>query len=64
MPFHIYKKLFPKVTNTYIRQPKTCKVKLMHNGKEKMYKFFVAHNDKSAVYSMQKIDKLGLLSVN
>ena len=53
MPFHIYKKLFPKVTNRYIRQPKTCKVKLMHNGKEKMCKFFVAHNGSPVVLGMQ-----------
>ena len=39
IPFRLYKKLFPKVTNKYVRQPKTCKLKLMQNGKEKMCNF-------------------------
>ena len=39
IPFHIYKKLFPKVANKCIRQPKTCKLKIRHNGKEKISKF-------------------------
>ena len=64
IPFHLYKKLFPKATNKYIRQPKTCKLKSMHNGKEKMCKFFIAHNGSLAVLGMQDIDKLGLLSIN
>ena len=35
IPFHIFKTLFPKVANKGIRQPKTCKLKIMHNEKEK-----------------------------
>ena len=64
IPVHLYKKLFPEAANRYIRQPKTCKIKLMHNGKEKMCKFFVVHNGSLAVLGMQDIDKLGLLSIN
>ena len=36
----------------------------MHNGKEKMCKFFIAHNGSLAVLGMHDIDKLGLLSIN
>ena len=36
----------------------------MHNGKEKMCKFFVAHNGSPTVLGMQDIDKIGLLSIN
>ena len=36
----------------------------MHNGKEKMCKFFVAHSGNLPVLGMQDIDKLGLLSIN
>ena len=36
----------------------------MHNGKERMCKFFVAHNGSLPVLDMQDIDKLGLLSIN
>ena len=61
---HVYKKLFPKANNTYIRQPKTCKLKLRHNEKEKICKFFVAHNGSLAVLGMQDIDRLGMLSIN
>ena len=57
IPFHLYKKIFPKVANKYVRQPKTCKLKLMHNGK-------VAHNGILPVLGMQDIDRLGLLSIN
>ena len=64
VPFHIYKKLFPKFANKGIRQPKTCKLKVMHNGKEMICKFFVAHNGSPAVLGMQGIDKLGLISIN
>ena len=64
IPFHLYKKLFPKVTNKYVRQPKTFKLKLMHNGQEKMCKCFVAHNGSLPVLGMQDIDKVGLLSIN
>ena len=35
MPVHLYKRLFLKVDNMYIRQPKMCKVKLRYNEKEK-----------------------------
>ena len=64
IPLHLYKRLFPKVNNTYIRQPKTCKLKLRHNEKEKICKFFVAHNGSLAVLGMQDIDRLGMLSIN
>ena len=64
IPLHLYKKLFPKADNTYIRQPITCKLKLRHNEKEKICKFFVAHNGSLAVLGMQDIDKLGMLSSN
>ena len=60
---HLYKRLFHKVDNTYIRQPKTCKLKLRHNEK-KICKFFVAHNGSPAVLGMQDIDRLGMLSIN
>ena len=36
----------------------------MHNGKEKICKFFVAYNGSPAVLCMQDIDKLGLISIN
>ena len=62
--FHLYKKLFPKFNNMYIRQPKTCRIKLRHNEKEKIYKFFVAHYGSMAVLGMQDIDRLGMLSIN
>ena len=39
IPFHLYKKLFPKDDNMYIRQPKTCTLKLRHNEKEKICNF-------------------------
>ena len=45
-------------------QPKICNQKIMHNGKEKICKFFVAHNGSPAVLGMQDIDKLGLISIN
>ena len=61
--FIYIKKLFPKATNRYVGQPKTCKITLMHNGKEKMCKFFVVPNGSPAVLGMQDIDKLGLLSI-
>ena len=59
MPLHIYKKLFPRVTNeqsaetknssiqlkmfnkTTITQLGTCILKIEHNNKHKMCKFFV-----------------------
>ena len=56
--------LFPKAANKGIRQPKTCKLKIIHNKKEKNCKFFVAQNGSPAVLGMQDIDKLGLISVN
>ena len=37
--FHLYKRLFPKVDNTYIRQQNTCKVKLRYNEQEKYASF-------------------------
>ena len=64
IPLHLYKKLFPKAVNTYIRQPKTCKLKLRHNEEQKICKFFVAHNDSLAVLGMQDIDRLGMLTIN
>ena len=64
IPLHLYKRLFPKVDNTYIRQPETCKLKLRHNEKKKIYKFYVAHNGSPAVLGMQDIDRLGMLSIN
>ena len=64
IPFHLYKKLFPKIINKYGRQQKTCRLKLMHNGKEKMCKLFVAHNGSLPVLGIQDINKPGLLSIN
>ena len=64
IPFHLCKRLFPKVNNMYIKQPKMCKVKLRHNDKEKICKFFVAHNGSLAVLGMQDIDRLDMLSTN
>ena len=64
MQLHLYKRLFPKADNTYIRQPKTSKLKLRHNENEKICKFFVAHNGSLAVLGMQDIDRLGMLSIN
>ena len=61
---HLYKRLFHKTTNKCTRQPKTCKLKLRHNDKEKICKFFVAHNGSPAVLGMQDIDRLGMLSIN
>ena len=63
IPFHLYRKLFPKATYKYIRQPNTCKLKLMHNEKENICKFFVNHIGSLAVLGMQDIDKIGLLSI-
>ena len=39
VPFHLYKRLFPKVDSMYMKQPKTCKVKLRYNKKERIRKF-------------------------
>ena len=64
IPFHLYKKLFPKIKNMYIRQPKTCRLELRHNEKEKICKFLVMHNGSMAVLGMQDIDRLGMLSIN
>ena len=64
MPFHLYKRLFLKVNNTYIRQPKMCKVKIRYNEKEKICKFFVAKNGSTAVLGMWDIERLGILSIN
>ena len=33
--FHIFKTLFPKAANKGIRQPKSCKLKIIHNEKGK-----------------------------
>ena len=63
LPFHLFKRLFPKVDNTYIR-PKMCKVKLRYNEKERICKFFVVQNGSMAVLGMQDIDRLGSLSIN
>ena len=63
IPLHLYKRLFPKVNNTYIR-PKTCKVKLRYNEKERICKFFIVQNGSTAVLGMWDIDKLGMLSIN
>ena len=49
--------------NKCTRQPKICKLKLRHNDKEKICKFFVAHNGSPAVLGMQDIDRLGMLSI-
>ena len=43
---------------------KTCKLKLKHSEKEKICKFFVAHNGSPAVLGLQDIDRLGMLSIN
>ena len=64
IPFHLYKRLFPKVDSMYIKQPKTCKVKLRYNEKERICKFFVVHNDSKAVLGILDIDRLGMLSIN
>ena len=64
IPFHLYKRLFPKVNNTYIKQQKMCKVKLRYNEQEKICKSFVAHNGSKAVLGMPYIDRLGMLSIN
>ena len=64
MPFHLYKRLFSKVDNTHIRQPKMCKVKLRYNEKENICKFFVAKYGSTAVLGMWDIDRLGMLSIN
>ena len=64
IPFHIFKILFPKAANKGIRQPKTCKLKVIHNEKEKICKFFVAQNGSPAVLGMQDIAMLGLISLN
>ena len=64
IPLHLYKKLYPKASNTYLRQPKTCKLKLRHNEKEKICKFFVAHKGSTSALGMQDIDRLGMLSIN
>ena len=48
----------------YIRQPETCRLKLRHNEKEKICKFFIAHNGSMAVLGMQDINRLGMLSIN
>ena len=39
-------------------------IKIRHNEKGKIYKFFVAHNGSLAVLGMQDIDRLGMLSIN
>ena len=62
--FHTFKILFPKAENKGIRQPKTCKLKIIHNKKEKICKFIVAQNGSPAVLGMQDIDKLALISIN
>ena len=41
-----------------------CKVKLRYNEKERICKFFVAHNGSMAVLGMLDIDRLGMLSIN
>ena len=64
IPFHLYKRLFPKVDKMYIRQPKTCRLRLRHNEKEKICKYFVVHNGSSAMLGMQDIDRLGMLSIH
>ena len=64
IPFHIFKNLFPKAANKGIRWPKTCKVKIKHNEKEKICKFVVAQNCSPAVLGIQDIAKLGLISIN
>ena len=61
---HLYKRLFHKNMNKYIRQPKTCKLKLRHNDKEKICKFFVVHHGSLTVLGIQDIDRLGMLSIN
>ena len=40
IPVHKNKTLFPKAVNKGIRQPKTCKLKIIHNEKEEIFKFF------------------------
>ena len=39
-------------------------MKLRHNDKEKICKFFVVHSGSLAVLGMQDIDRLGMLSIN
>ena len=53
IPFHIFKILFPKAANKDIRWPKACKLKITHNEKEKICKFFVVQNGSPAVFGMQ-----------
>ena len=63
IPLHLYKRLFPKVNNTYIR-PKICQVKLRYNEKERICKFVVVQNGSTAALGMWDIDRLGMLSIN
>ena len=64
IPVHIYKTLFPKATNKGIRQPKTCKLKIIYKEKEKICKFFVVKNGSWAVLGMQDIAKIALILIN
>ena len=64
IPFHLYKRLFPEVNSTYIKQPEMCKDKLRCNEKERICKFFVVHNESMAVLGLPDIDRLGMLSIN
>ena len=63
LPFCIFKILFLKAANKGVRQPKICKLKIIHNEKEKKIKFFVVQIGSPAVLGMPDIDKLGLISL-
>ena len=64
LPCCIFKITFPKSANKGRRQLKTCKLKIMHNEKQKICMFVVVQDGSSAVLVMADIDKLSLISFN
>ena len=39
LPFYIFRVLFPKLANEGVRQSKTCKLKIIHNEREKNFRY-------------------------